>query len=376
MSLPLSTVINVSVANIPQGLSAYSLGNLLLISSDGTPAGWGTSSYGVYYSPDQLLTDFGSTSETYLQAIAVFSQQPNILANDGALIVYPGQSNVKTAFDTIGTLGNAFPFFSGIISTIATSGSTAMKALADDVQAYQDKILFLPSSTVGDITDGFTGIKTATDYNTRCLYYGGTPQQARLFAAAYASRLLGTNLEGSNTAITMQFKNLVTISADESITSTILTNCSTAGVDVYIDVAGISMVYSTGANKYVDEVYNLIWLVDSLKVAAFNSLQGVANKIPQTEDGMNLLKSSLKQVCVQAVNNGYVAPGTWTSATTFGNTTDFVNNILQYGYYLYSTPISQQVVADRNARKAPLIQIACKEAGAIHSASILVYINR
>jgi len=39
----------------------------------------------------------------------------------------------------------------------------------------------------------------------------------------------------------------------------------TAGVDTYIDVAGIPMVYSTGANKFTDEVYNLIWLVDSFE---------------------------------------------------------------------------------------------------------------
>jgi hypothetical protein len=373
--LPLSTVVSVSVANIPQGLSAYSLGNLLLISSDSIPSSWGTNTYGVYYSPDQVLTDFGSGSETYLQSITVFSQQPNPLANNGCFIVYPGQSNVKVAFDTIGTMGTAFPFFSGIISTIAVSGSSTMLALANDVQAYQDKILFLSSATVGDITSGFTGIQAASDYNTRCLYYGGTAQQARLFAAAYASRLLGSNLSGSNTAITMQFKNLITINPDETITSTILAQCITAGVDVYIDVAGIPMTYSCGANRFADQIYNQVWLVDSLKVAAFNCLQGVANKIPQTEDGMNLLKAALKQVLTRGVSNGYLAPGTWTSATTFGSQADFLSNILQWGYYIYSSPISQQSAATRNARQAPLIQIAAKEAGAIHSTSILVYIN-
>ena len=194
-------------------------------------------------------------------------------------------------------------------------------------------------------------------------------------AAAYASRLLGTNLEGSKTAITMQFKNLTTINPDENITSTVLASCVAAGVDTYVDIAGIPMVYSAGTNKFADEVYNQIWLVNSLKVAAFNCLQGVANKVPQTEDGMNLFKHTLKLVLQQAVINGFVAPGTWTSATTFGNQDDFISNILQYGYYIYSAPIGLQSSADRVARKSPLVQIACKEAGAIHSASILVYLN-
>ena len=370
--LPLSTVINVSVASIPQGLANYSLGNLLLVSSDSKPGGWGTAAYGVYYSPDQVLTDFGSASETYAQAVEVFSQQPSILANNGALIVYPGQSDLKVAFDTLGT-NNAF-FFSGIISTVyPTSGN--MLALSSDVQAYQNRILFLPSNTSSDITGAFTTISGASNYNTRCIYYGGTAAQARLLAAGYASRLLGTNLAGSNTAITMQFKNIIGMTADETVSGTILSQCAAAGVDVYIDVAGIPMVYSTGGNRFADQVYNQIWLINSLQVALFNTLQGVASKIPQTEDGMNLLKAALRNVLFNAVSNGYLAPGTWTSPTMFGVQADFISNILQYGYYIYSSPISTQSTADRNARKAPPIQIACKEAGAIQSATILVYIN-
>jgi hypothetical protein len=250
-----------------------------------------------------------------------------------------------------------------------------MKVLADDVQAYNDKILFLPSNTSGDIAGAFTTIQAASDYNTRCIYYGGTSQQARILAAAYASRLLGTNLDASNTAVTMQFKNLAGISADETITSTVLTSCATAGVDVYIDIAGVSMVYSAGANRFADQVYNQIWLINSLQVTLFNTLLGVANKIPQTEDGMNMLKAALRGTLQQGVASGYLAPGTWTSATTFGNQADFLSNITQFGYYISSLPVSQQSVSDRKARKAPAISIAAKEAGAIHSANILVYIN-
>ena len=370
--LPLSTVLTVSVSSIPQGLGVYNLGNLLLVSTDGVPSSWGTSTYGIYVSPDQIATDFGVASETYLQASAVFSQQPNILANNGSLIIYPGQSNLKVAFDTIGT--STFPYFSGIISTTYPA-SGSMKALADDIQTYQDKILFLPSVTSGDIAGAFTTITAALDKNTRMIYSTGTALNSRLLAAAYASRLLSSNLSGSNTAISMQFKQLVGISSDEGITSTVLSNCNTAGADVYIDVAGVPMVYSGGANGYTDSVYNLVWLISSLKVAGFNALATVANKIPQTEDGMNLFKTALRSVLQQGVTNGYLAPGTWTSATTFGNQANFLNNILQYGFYIYSAPISKQSIAARAARQSPLVQIAAKEAGAIHSASILVYIN-
>jgi hypothetical protein len=369
--LPLSTVINVSVSELAVGLANYRLGNLLLVSSEAKPGTYGTTSYGIYTSPDAVLTDYGSGSETYQIAEAVFAQQPNILANNGKLIIYPGQSNLKTAFDTFGT---SSIFFSGIISNTYPASGT-MKTLADDVQAYENKILFLPSNSSADITGAFTDIKNAGDDQTRCLYYSGTALEGKLLAAAYASRLLGTNLSGSKTAITMQFKNLVTIIPDENVTATVLDLCEAAGVDVYIDVAGVPMVYSTGANRFADQVYNQIWLVSSLEVAAFNALYGVSNKIPQTEDGMNLLKAALRLVLAQGVVNGYLAPGVWTSATTFGNQENFLANILQYGYYVYSLPVSQQSVADREDRIAPYIQIACKEAGAVQSSNILVYIN-
>ena len=51
------------------------------------------------------------------------------------------------------------------------------------------------------------------------------------------------------------------------------------------------------------------------------------------------------------------------------------NNILNVGYYIYSAPVNLQNTADRVARKAPLVQIAIKEAGAIHSTGLVIDIN-
>jgi len=90
---------------------------------------------------------------------------------------------------------------------------------------------------------------------------------------------------------------------------------------------------------------------------------------------MDGLKGAYRNVCQQAVANAYSAPGEWNSSTTFGNQADFLANIQQVGYYIYSVPISQQSQADREDRKAPIISIALKEAGAIHSSTVLVFIN-
>lgn len=80
-------------------------------------------------------------------------------------------------------------------------------------------------------------------------------------------------------------------------------------------------------------------------------------------------------MCEAANANQFIAAGTWTSPSTFGVQADFYENISQRGYYMYSKPIGQQLPTDRAARKAPLIQLAIKEAGAIHSSNVIINVN-
>jgi hypothetical protein len=119
---------------------------------------------------------------------------------------------------------------------------------------------------------------------------------------------------------------------------------------------------------------NLIWLTTSLQVAGFNALATLSTKIPYTEAGMTALKAAYRQVMAQAVANGYLAPGTWFSANTFGNQALFLSNILAKGFYIYSNPVNQQTAAQIISRQSPLIQIAALESGAIQQSSVLVNI--
>ena len=216
----------------------------------------------------------------------------------------------------------------------------------------------------------------ASDSHTRCLYYGGTAQEARLFAAAACGRGMGVNFDGSNTTNTLHMKSLATITPDDTVDQTMLAALEDAGVDAYVDCAGIAMYWSNGANRYFDEVFNLIWFVSQLKVNGFNALRELSTKIPQTEPGMLMLKGAYRQACVQSVVNGMVAPGSWTSAERFGDPEDFDRNIEERGFYIYSQPVALQSAADRADRKAPVIQVAVKLAGAIHSSDVIVNFNR
>lgn len=453
-TLPLSTIINVNVFFPVSGVANFNVNNLALFTSDAFLSNPSNNTYRIYQSAQQVGIDFGTTTETYLQAVAVFSQQPNILAGGGSLIIFPSFTNTSVATASLGnsggtgyvlgdilnivqgtaygatvtvtsvyagvitgvslttpgigytavanltttggtgtgatvtigsvnteTLSQAITrtsnqvFYCGIISTTYGANSTWL-ALANSIQAYASKLLFLPSNSLTDITGAFTQIQLASDYFTRCLYYSSaTLQNARLFAAAYASRLMSVNYAGSETAITMNLKQLSTIVPDPNINLTVLSVCQTAGVDVYASYANSPATISNGANKFADQCLNILWFILAIQVAGYNALATTNTKIPQTTAGMNTYVGYLKQICVQAVANGYLAPGIWTAADTFGNQQDFLNNISSYGFYIYFLPIALQTSAQRVSRAAPLVQIAIKEAGAIQSSIINVYDN-
>jgi hypothetical protein len=51
-------------------------------------------------------------------------------------------------------------------------------------------------------------------------------------------------------------------------------------------------------------------------------------------------------------------------------------DLLARGWYTFANLVETQAQSDREARIAPLIQIAVKLAGAIHFANVLINVNR
>jgi hypothetical protein len=157
------------------------------------------------------------------------------------------------------------------------------------------------------------------------------------------------------------------------LTETLVTAAQNAGADVYADF-GVPKVFTSGANRYFDEVYIALAFKLAIRVAGFNYLATTATKIPQNEIGMNGLKGAYRKVVNQFVANGAFGPGAW-NGTTFGNPEDFIRNISDNGYYIFSSPIAQQTQTVRDSRVAPLVQIAAKSAGAIHSSNVVISIE-
>ncbi len=475
MELELSNVVNVSVSQTPQGIGEYNTSNVAIFSDEAfDDQTFGDDGYKIYLEPAEVGVDFGTDSNTYKMALAIFSQQPNILAGEGYLVVIPMQVEVQTVtFDANPAAGSFELNFgmvasdpiawddtaaevqtklreipglekvvvSGVIdqadglaisfygahgdvslmtitnNTLATGGSSpvtptvaqedAGETLAAAISRTKDlvqyfgilesfivgqvemlaaaavvetlnKLAFFPSRLSASIEVGgqLDLLRTGSFHKNRGLYYGApTDIEALVMAASYVGRGLSVNFDGSNTTITMNLKDLVGVQPDPTMTQTLYNKAMAAGADVYVSFQGVPKVSCSGANRFFDQMYNLGWFVGALQVAGFNYLAQSSTKIPQTENGMDGLKGAYRDVAERAKTNQYCAPGRWNSATTFGNQSDFLENIEQRGYYIYSVPISQQSQAARASREAPLVQIALKEAGAIHSSTVIVNVN-
>lgn len=477
MQLALTNVVSISVAQAQQGIGAYNTSNLAIFTRETPGGGFGDDGYKIYLDPTEVTTDFGTDSKTAQMANAVFSQNPNVLAGNGYLVVIPfvdgvdevqhlafsgtpasgvwsiivdgvyetsgldfdaTASEVQTAvrllpgcedvtvtgdytsgFDitfvgvggdlplvtTTDTLQTSAPAAITITPTQTTAGTnetigaavtrtkdlvqyfgitaaeitmpTSLAAGAAIVQPL-NKIAFWISRSEADVESGGTldDLAVAGLYKNRGLFYGAdNDDDALVFMASYAARGLSTQFNGSNTTQTMHLKDMIGVLPDPSMTQTLLGKCLDAGVDTYVSLQGVPKVFTSGENRFFDQVYNQEWFTGALQVAYFNALAQAATKIPQTEDGMDVIKAALRTVCLQGVTNQYMAPGTWTAPNTFGNQPDFFRNISEVGFYIYSLPVAQQLKATREAREAPIVQIAIKEAGAIQKGNVIIFIN-
>lgn len=246
---------------------------------------------------------------------------------------------------------------------------------ANTVVSANDLIFVNVWYSAADILGACNTIKNASQHKVRCLVYTNGYESAKLMMAAYVGRAFSENFEGSDVSQTMNLKTLVNVEPDLNLTQTDYNNAEDAGVDLYISYEGDPSVKSNGANSYFDVVYENMALKFYVQMGLYNALKATGTKIPQTEAGVTVLKNAMGNVFKQFVRNGIIAPGKWNSAQTFGDPETFRANISNQGWYVYSMPIAEQSQAEREARIAPYIQGACKRAGAIHEADVLVVVE-
>lgn len=141
--IPISYVVQATGVPASAGLEPLQMGTILLL-TDTSPTGDLSGSYMIARNANSVGQMFGTETEVYQQAQAVFAQNPNILAAGGYLIVAPYTSTSETYAQAIARLAQDI-YFQGIITTRAVEDEEAVAASAA-VQAMQNCILFLPAS--------------------------------------------------------------------------------------------------------------------------------------------------------------------------------------------------------------------------------------
>ena len=267
-------------------------------------------------------------------------------------------------------------YFGGVLTT-QTLSNDGIVAFATAIQS-KDHIYYECVNSLGNITTLGSAIKNAGLVKTRLLAKTDEGEAVSKQAiATYSTIAQSSNYSGIGTALTMNLKELTGISPDSNINSTYYNIAKQNGVDIYATTEGLSCVYSFDNGYYTDDATNLLWLKKALEVSGFNYLRKTNTKIPQTEIGMAGLKNAYETRCSQGVLNGVIGTGLkWNDSIPFGDPEDFQRNIEEKGYYIYSLPISKQSQAEREQRIAPIVQIAIKLSGAIHSSNIIVQVQR
>lgn len=246
--------------------------------------------------------------------------------------------------------------------------AVATWAQANSVLVYD--VFSTPSSLDVDPTNPVWENKLAGRTNYRHLY---SKAGNRKLAATYMARAHTVNFNAENSALTMHLKELAVPA--EAYTPTEINDAKTVGLDLYTTIKLTPVVLTSGANDFVDNRYNFIGYVDALQTDLFNLLKQTATKIPQTVRGVNQLVDQAEKTTQGFVRAGVFAPGTWSSPDTFGDLDTFKRSIREKGFYFLAGSLADQPQADRQARKSPVIQGAVKNAGAIHSADVIVNVN-
>lgn len=231
----------------------------------------------------------------------------------------------------------------------------------------QDTTSLDPAHTT-DLAATLAGLgynKTAVQYSTSSPYA----------VCSYLARILTTQWTGENTAITLMYKQEPGIEI-EPLSSQNADALEGKSCNVYTGVANGAQIIEYGTSssgEFTDTIIGADALALDVQAALFNSLYTTPTKVPQTDPGMSILVTAASAVCARYVGNDYLAPGVW-NAPGFGTIKQ--GDTLPLGFYVYAPSIALQDEADRAARQAPLITIACKCAGAIHQASVLIMVNQ
>ncbi|EDS4252545.1 DUF3383 domain-containing protein [Salmonella enterica subsp. enterica serovar Bredeney] len=379
--LPLNRVTNVTVTLSARAAQGRNFGSMLILgNSTVIPI---TERLRLYSDPADIGDDFGVDSEEYKAAVVWFSQSPRptqlyvgrwidsltsaesgptetLLQAVNALLDYNSWYGLHLAVPVAD-----YPDDADLISvSSAIESATVSRILA--ITSSEADIL---SSAVE--TDLATKLKAAKYSRTYIQYSSASP-----YAALSAfGRAFTVNFTGSNTTITLKFKQLPGITY-ETIGTSQANALEAKNCNVYVYYENDTAILEQGVmcnGDFFDERHGLDWLQNAVQTADYNTLYTSTTKIPQTDAGTTTRIANIEKVLDVADKSGLFAPGIWTGGPMGQLGT---GDTLTKGYYTWADTVDNQLQTDREARKGVPIQVAAKLAGVVHYGDVAITVVR
>ncbi|MCU4483559.1 DUF3383 domain-containing protein [Acinetobacter ursingii] len=373
MTLPVSSVVNVSISLAALAAGPRSFGSLLILGSTSGVIDT-TERMREYSSIKEVGQKYGVDDPEYKAALAYFGQSPK------PRTLYIGywhkdgqtpetiQAAVTACLDSLNWYGLVVA--SDLTDDQVLSVASLIEA-SDPVRVFGHTTQVEDSTSATSKTDTAYKLSNAKYRRTFCIF-SSTNAYA---AASVFGRAFSVNFNGTNTTITLKFKQLPGITPEDLKISE--ANSLTAKhCNVFASYNNDTAILQEGVmcdGSFIDEIHGLDWLQNHLENSLWNLYYTSTTKIPQTAAGVNRQCGVLERACEQGMANGLLGEGQW-NGDSFGalNTGDY----LPKGFYVYANSLDDQAQSEREARKAPVFQIAAKLAGAVHFADVVVSVNR
>lgn len=282
--IPITAVVSASAITPQAGLEPLKLSTILLL-TDEEPVQTMADSYMITRTATAASNAFGTNSEVAAQVNAIYSQQPNILANNGYVIIAPFQNN----------------------GTSATAGTLTTVDLSDNLQT-------ILAVTNGDLTVTVDG----TDQELTALDFSGADSLAGI-AEVINNDLTGAVVSVENntlvfTSDTTGASSSVTISATSGATTDLYDaeyfNGADATAVAGADATGEIETLAEAINRLAGEIYfeGIITTRAALNdeyIAASTAVEALQNRILMLPIAN---ESGLNDIAVTVANNPKTRP--------------------------------------------------------------------
>lgn len=176
-------------------------------------------------------------------------------------------------------------------------------------------------------------------------------------SAAVFGRAASVNFSAINTTITLNLKQIPTISAENLTPGEFATLRSKNGSAV-VQIGKTVNAYSDSrmaSGSWFDTTHGLLWLENRCETDMFNLLYQSATKVPYTQSGINTTVSTLERSLQAAVRNGLAGPGYLPDGT-----------FLPEGFIVYSVALGDVPASDKGNRLYAGLSFDMVGAGALH----------